>query len=525
MTKEITLGYEAREKVQAGIRKAADAVAPTLGAVGMAAIIQVPGLQPLVSDDGKTILKNLEFKDPYEQIGLELIREAALRTSREGGDGTATTTVLTRAFVDAALRYLERNPHDRRYLVERLERGLDATIKSLEGIRKTVETTNIEQVARISSLDDEVAELIADIIAEVGERGVVTVEKGAKLGYTSEVVKGAKFDKGFISPFFITDPERGETVLEYPHIVLIDRKVSTNEQILSILNSIGTGSEILFVADDVDSVALGTLAHNAYNKIAKIVAVRNPYTGQRAQDFLYDIAALTGATVVSETRGMKLETTDKSVCGKADKVVVTQHATTIIGGADNEALKERVALIQKQIDECTSEYEKKNLQDRLAMLTGGIGVIRVGTYTDTDFAAKKLKFDNGIAATQAALQEGILPGGGAALARVSFSIHDPIFQQALRVPLVQQGKNANMKSPRGVWFEKWDSYAIKTLHKAHTMGFDADLGYNFKTRRIEHLFDAGIVDPFKVTRLALESAIDITKQLVVGEVTIVNEQQ
>lgn len=516
--KEVTIGAEARTKIKAGIDKAVKAVAPTLGAVGMSAIIESKGLMPLVSDDGITILKHLQFKDPYEQIGLELIRDAALRTSREGGDGTATTTVLTGAIVDATFRELGGDTSKCLAIKRRLQQGLEEALGELSKLKREVDG-NIEQIATISSLDPEVAGIIAKIIGEVGIHGVVTVEKGSKLGYSSEVVKGVRFDKGLISPFFITDPERQEAVLENPYIVLVDRKISTNEQILSILNSIGTGNEILFIADDVDSVALGTLAHNAVNKIAKIACVRNPYTGQRAQDFLFDIAALTGATVVSEQRGMKLSEATKQVCGRADKVIVSRDYTTIVGGQDNEALKSRIAAIEKQIEEMTSEYEKQNLKDRLASLTGGIGVIRVGTYTDTDFQTKKQKFDNAINATQAALQEGILPGGGTALARVAYKMTDPIFQKALRVPLIQQGINANMK-PNRWWKPSWQKGGTNFIKKVPM----PDVGFNFKTRQLEPLFLSGIIDPFKVTRLALESAVAIASQLVSGETVIVDEQ-
>lgn len=513
--KVITTGHEARMKIKAGIDKAVLAVAPTLGAVGMSAIISVPGLTPLQSDDGITILKNLQFSDPYEQIGLELLREAALRTSREGGDGTATTTVLTGGFVGRVLDELQSDESSTQAIKERLDKGLGEAIRLLDGINRPV-GDNVQQIAEISSLDTEMAQLIAEAIAKVGAKGVITVEKSPKLGYSSEVVKGAKFDKGLISPFFITDPERQEAVLEYPHIVLVDRKLSTNEQILSLLNSIGTGTEILFIADDVESVALGTLAHNAVNQIAKIACVRNPYTGAAAKEFLFDLAALTGATVISEERGMKMDTLDKSVCGKADKVIVTRDSTTIIVGdvpiqfaADGAqvTLKQRIEGIERQIEDTNSSYEKKGLEERLASLTGGIGVIRVGTYTDTEFAAKKLKFDNAIAATQAALQEGIVPGGGIALMTVASQHTDKeLFGSVLTVPFVQQLKNAGMDNK-------------------DTPVLEFGKGINFRTRTANiDMFDEGIVDPRKVVRLALESAVSIASILVTAETVIVNEE-
>lgn len=286
MSKEISQGHKARLKIKAGLDKAAEAVKPTLGAVGMTALIEVKGLDPIQCDDGVTILNNLDFKDNYENMGLQMLRKGALRTSVEGGDGTATTTVLTQTLVSEAFKEIADDSSKIREVRDRLEAGLAETLEELTKLKRDVTEDDIERIASISSLDTEVAQLIAEIIKEVGVNGVVTVEKGAQLGYTKEVVKGARFDKGLISPYFINDHEGKQTVLENPYIILVDRKISTNEQIMSLINSIGTGQHILFVADDVDSVALGTLAQNAANKIANIACVRNPYTGSRARDFL-----------------------------------------------------------------------------------------------------------------------------------------------------------------------------------------------------------------------------------------------
>src|SRR3990167_2438384 len=302
--KQILKGNEARQKIKAGIDKAADAVKPTLGPVGMAALIEFKGLDPILCDDGVTILKNLDFKDPYENMGLQMLRKAALRTSAEGGDGTATTTVLTQALVTEAIKEIANDSSKIREVRERLEAGLKETIAELSKLKREVKEDDIERIATISTLDPEVAKIIAEIIKEVGITGVVTVEKGAKLGYSKEVVKGARFNKGLISPFFINDHENKQTVLTDPYIILVDRKISTNEQVISLLNSIGTGKDILIIADAVESVALGTLAQNAVNKIANIACVQNPYSASRARDFLFDMAALTGATVISEEMGM-----------------------------------------------------------------------------------------------------------------------------------------------------------------------------------------------------------------------------
>jgi len=504
MMKQITKGHEARLKVKAGIDQACDAVRPTLGAIGMTALVEYPGLDPIECDDGVTILRNIELEDHYENMGVQMLRKAALRTSSEGGDGTATTTVLTQALVEAAMKEIAHDSSKIREVKERLQHGLKDILADLKKNRHDVTVDDIEKIATISSLDPEVAKLIAEVINEIGVHGVVTVEKGSQLGYTKEVVKGARFNKGYISHYFINEPETQQCVLNEPYIVLVDRRVSTNEQILSLLNSIGTGKDILFIADDVDSVALATLAQNAVSKIANIACVRNPFTASAGKDFLHDIAALTGAVVISEEKGMKLDDQTSTVCGRAEKIIVTRDTTTIIGGVATHALQERTEAIQKLIDACTSEYTKGMLEERLAQLTGGIGVIRVGAYTDTDFYAKKLKFENAINATQAALQEGVIAGGGSALARVRGK--DSMFDAVLTAPLIQMATNAGIK--------------YKDLIERMS-SMKAGEGFDFRTGNVVNMFDAGIIDPYKVTRLALESAVAVTSAVIGMEVAIV----
>lgn len=516
--KEILKGHDARLKVKAGVDKACDAVRPTLGPVGMTALIEFPGLDPILCDDGVTILKNLQFKDKYENMGVQMLRKGALRTSEKGGDGTATTTVLTQAFVHEAFKEIANDSSKIREVMERLDAGLAQAIEELKKLKREVAEDDIERIATISSLDAEVAKLIAEIIKEVGINGVVTVEKGAQHGYSKEVVKGARFERGLISPYFINDHENKQTVLNDAYIVLADRRISTNEQILSLLNSIGTGKDILFIADDIDSVALGTLAQNAVNKIANIACVKNPYSASRAREFLFDIAALTGATVISEERGMRIDEQTAVVCGRADKIVITRDTTTIIGGHSGADLASRITTIESEIQNTTSQYEKAMLEDRLAQLTGGIGVIRVGAYTDTEFNAKKYKFENAINATQAALQEGILPGGGTALARIK--VNERMFSDALSAPIKQMAINAGMD---------WHEVVSKTRHPLVTVVGDGIVtnehdGFDFVTKQERNMFDAGIIDPFKVTRLALESAVAITKNLISVETAIVGEE-
>lgn len=504
--KEILKGHEARLKIKAGVDKACDAVRPTLGPIGMTAAIEYLGLDPIECDDGVTILKNIDLKDHYEQIGVQKLRKGAIRTSSEGGDGTATTTVLTQAFVEEAFKEIATDSSKIREVKERLEKGLADTIEALRGLKRDVSEDDIERIATISSLDPEIAKHIADIIKEVGIHGVVTVEKGHKLGYSKEIVKGARFDKGMISPYFITNPNNGTAELEDAYIVLVDRKVSSNEQIINLLNSIGTGKSILFIADDIDSVALATLASNAVNRIARIACVRNPFSASRGRDFLLDMAALTGATVISEEMGMKMNEATADLCGRADKVIVTKDSTTIIGGKAGEKFDARVQEIKDLIENTPSEYERELLEQRLASLVGGIGVIRVGAYTDTDFNTKKYKFENAINAAQAALQEGILPGGGTALLTASASAKDPIFKLALQAPFKQMTFNAGIHP----------DVAFANL-APHPIGS----GYDFKNKKVADMFEVGIIDPFKVTRLALESAIAIATSLITIETAIV----
>lgn len=500
--KEILRGHEARLKIKAGIDKACDAVRPTLGPIGMTAVIEFPGLDPIECDDGVTILRNIELENHYENMGVQMLRKGALRTSVEGGDGTATTTVLTQALVHEAFKEIANDSSKIREVRERLQAGLANTLEELSKIKQQVTEDDIERIANISSLDPAVAKLIAEIIKEVGITGVVTVEKGSEIGYSKEVVKGARFDKGLISPYFINDHTAGACVLENAHVVLIDRKLSSNEQIVPLLNSIGTGNDILIIADDVDGVALGSLALNAQQGRANIACVRNPYSGSSARDFLFDMASLTGATVISEEMGMKLSEATAELCGHADKVVANRDTTTIIGGKGTETLDQRIEEIQELIKKTTSEYTKQQLSERLAQLTGGIGVIRVGAYTDTEFNAKKYKFVNAINATQAALQEGVIAGGGSALHAVSFKVIDKIFKKALQAPIKQMAINA------GIDEELTDL---------------ENTGINFITKDRVEMFSAGIIDPFKVTRLALESAVAITSGLISIETAIINE--
>jgi len=501
MAKEILKGREARLRVKAGVDRAANAVAPTLGAVGMTALIEWPGLDPVTADDGITILRNLEFADPYENMGLQLLKKGGMRSSAEGGDGTATTTVLTQALAAAAFEEVGSDSHKIREVRERLDAGLVEALAYLNAMSVPVEDKDIERIAEVSSLDADVATLVAQAVRTVGSTGAITVEKGAKLGYYLETVKGMRFEKGLISPYFINDPENTQTVLIDPYIILVDRTVSLNEQIIPLLSDIGVGTHILLVATDVAGMALASLAKNAMDGIASIACVMNPYNASPARDFLFDLAALTGATVVSEEKGMRLEDMRKEICGRAEKIVVTRDRTTVIGGKGTPSV--RIKELQSKIEETTSDFQKGELKDRLAALTGGIGVIRVGVYTDTEYNAKKYKFDNAVSSTQAAMQEGVLPGGGVALMEAGNQHSDSMFSVAMLAPFNQMCENAGMEKCKNAVFAEGKGYGI-----------------DFVLGETVHMMKAGIVDPHKVVRTALESAVAITKHLINFETAI-----
>lgn len=506
--KIVTQGHTERLKIKEGIDIAANAVRPTLGPIGMMAVIEYPGLDPIECDDGVTILKNINLKDHYQNIGVKRLRKGALRTFEKGGDATATTTVLSQAFVNEAFKEAGSDSSKILEIRNRFIQGRDEVIESLKAMKRNVLEHEIERIAQISSLDNDAAKHIAEVIKEVGVKGIVTVQRGNKLGYSHEVVKGARFNKGLISEFFINDPDTESTILKDVYVILVDRVISMNEQIIPLLNSIGTGKDILFIADDVNSVALATLTQNARLRVANIACVKNPYTGLRGKEFLFDIASLTGATVISEETGMRLDTATIALCGKADKVEVTKNMTTIIGGISSDKLQERIKTIESKIDESISEYERLQLDERLASLTGGIGVIRFGSYTDTEFAAKKHKLDNAINTTQSSLEEGIIPGGGSALAHVNIS--DPIFKNALREPLKQMAINSGMD---------WPSVVTDVISGSPEIGFD------FISKKKVNMFDVGIIDAFKTTRLAIESAIDTACSVVSYETVIIIDDE
>lgn len=508
--KDITRGAEAQEEIAKGIYWAADAVLPTLGPIGLAAAIEFPGLDALESDDGVTILKNLRHKDRLANIGVQRLRKAAVRTSTEGGDGTATTTALGRALVKAARDEVGSDLSKVRAVRERLAAGLSDVLAQLSELKEPVTGTDVERIAAISSLDPEVAKMIAEIVGELGPAGVIEVEKGSSLGVAKEVTKGARFDKGMASHLFTNDHEAERCVLERPWICLIDRKVSVGKQLEGIMNALPKDAKsILFISDDMDGTALASLIQasktvtivDPQGKHATgtydVACARNPFTATPGKDFLRDIAALTGATVITEEAGMKLSECGTAQLGRAEKVILTKDRTTIFAAGDLQSRRDRAASIRAEIEASTSDYQRLMLRDRLARIDGGIGIIRVGAYTDTDYAAKKLKYDNAIRAAQSALQEGKLPGGGAALLKVRPS--EPMFQKALSFPFRQMCDNAGIE---------WHRFESLASDKASWTGVD------FVGKAVVDMRDAGIIESFKVARLALEGAANLAASVI-----------
>jgi len=493
MSKEIKLGHEARTKIKAGIDKAVNAVLPTLGKVGMSAVIEFNGLDPIIADDGVTVMRNLEFSDRYENMGMMLARKIATQTSSKAGDGTSTASCLGQAIAHEAFKRVGKKDQNIPKVVRELEEGLEEAKSILNTMRREVGEDDIRKIATVSSLDSEIGALLEAMIGEVGTDGVITAESSPTVGYSSEVVKGARFNSGFITPYLVTDPEHARCDIEDVVVVLVGRNVSINKQIAPLFEHLleNGKTRVLLIADDIEGEALASLVMNHQRKAFQIACVKNPYTATRSREFLEDIAVLTGATVISEQNGLKLEDATVEQCGTAERVTSTEEETTIVGGGGKEEdIDSRAKSIDMKLKETEVEHDRDNLQERIATLKGGIGVIRVGAYTETELKAKKYKIENAINSTKSALEEGVLVGGGIAMKQVSEMTNSPIFRKALKAPIKQMAKNAGMSVKE---FEKQvDPYEVMDSHK--------------------------------VQRLALENAVSIAKQAVTIGTAIVTEE-
>jgi len=525
MAKDIIFDLEAREALKKGVDALSDAVKVTLGPKGRNVIIDKSFGAPSVTKDGVTVAKEIELADAVENMGAQMVKEVASKTNDLAGDGTTTATVLAQAIVTSGLKNVTAgaNPMD-------LKRGLDKAVTAVvEGLKNQTKeigdsSEKIEQVAAISAKNDNaVGKLIAEAMAKVKKEGVITIEEAKGIETYVDVVEGMQFDRGYISPYFVTDTEKMEAVYETPYILIHDKKISVMKDLLPILEKVAqSGRPLMIIAEDVETEALATLVVNKLRGGLKVVAVKAPGFGDRRKEMLEDIAILTGGTVISEEKGYKLEDATVEYLGSAEKVTVDKENTTLVSGKGNkEDIDGRVAQIKKQIETTTSDYDKEKLQERLAKLAGGVAVIYVGAASEVEMKSKKDLFDDALNATRAAIEEGIIPGGGVAYLRTLDLLDGlkgenddedtgiAIMRRALEEPLRQIVENAGMEG----------SVVVNKVKE----GKD-DFGFNARTEVYETLFNAGVIDPTKVARVALENAASIAGMLLTTECVIADHK-
>jgi chaperonin GroEL len=521
MAKDITFNLDARDQLKRGVDHLANAVKVTLGPKGRNVILDKKFGAPSITKDGVTVAKEIELKHPIENMGAQMVKEVASKTSDVAGDGTTTATVLAQAIITAGLKNVAAgaNPMD-------LKRGIDkaviTVVEHLKKISKTVGDDNkkIEQVATISANNDHtIGKLIAEAMQKVKKEGVITVEEAKGTETTVEVVEGMQFDRGYISPYFVTNADKMEAVLENPQILIYDKKISNMKELLPILEkAVQTGNPTLIIAEEVDGEALATLVVNKIRGSLKVAAIKAPGFGDRRKAMLEDIAILTGGTLISEERGFKLENADLSYLGKAEKVTIDKDNTTIVGGTGKKAdITARINQIKAQIETTTSDYDKEKLQERLAKLAGGVAVLYVGAATEVEMKEKKDRVDDALHATRAAVEEGIVAGGGVAYLRAITSLDKltgdnadentgiSIIKRALEEPIRQIVENSGVEG----------SIVVQKVRE----GKD-DFGFNARTDVYENLFAAGVIDPTKVVRVALENAASIAGMLLTTECVI-----
>jgi len=524
MPKELTYREEARRAIERGVDKLVDAVRITLGPRGRNVVLEKKFGSPMITNDGVTIAREIDVEDKFENMGVELVKEVATKTNDVAGDGTTTACVLARAMIKEGLKNVAAgaNPMS---LKRGIEKATKAAVDELHKLSHPIESReSIKQVASISANDPEIGELIADAMEKVGKDGVITVEESQGIGTTLEVVEGMQFDRGYISPYMITNQEKMEAELDEPYILITDRKVSNVQELLPVLEKIAqAGKPLLLIAEDVEGEALATLVVNKLRGTFGCAAVKAPGFGDRRKAMLEDIAILTGGQVVSEEKGLKLENTTLDMLGRAKKVRVGKEETTIVEGyGTQEDIEARIAQIRRQFEEADSEYEKEKLQERMAKLAGGVAVIGVGAATETEMKEKKLRIEDALSATRAAVEEGIVAGGGTALINIipaleKLELEDEdevtgrnIVMKALEEPLRQIANNAGVEG--SIVVEK-----VKTL--------DVNVGFNAVTGEYEDMIKAGIIDPAMVTRSALQNAASIAGMLLTTEVLVAEKPE
>jgi len=524
MAKQLFFDIDARNRMKKGVDTLANAVKVTLGPKGRNVVIEKKFGAPSITKDGVTVAKEIELEDPIENMGAQMVKEVASKTADIAGDGTTTATVLAQSIISEGLKNVAAgaNPMD---LKRGIEKAVQKVIEHLKGQSQTVgtDTSKIEQVAAISANNDaEIGKLIAEAMGKVGKDGVITVEeaKGTETGI--EVVEGMQFDRGYISPYFVTNSEKMEAELDKPYILIYDKKVSAMKDILHILEKIAQqGAPLLIIAEDLEGEALATLVVNKLRGTLRVAAVKAPGFGDRRKEMLQDIAVLTKGVVISEEQGYKLENADLSYLGRAERVVVDKDNTTIVGGqGKKEDITARVNQIKAQIETTTSDYDKEKLQERLAKLSGGVAVLNVGAATEVEMKEKKDRVDDALHATRAAVEEGIVAGGGVAYIRAIEALNQlkvenedeetgiNIVKRALEEPLRQIVENAGIEG----------SIVVQKVKEGK-----GDYGFNARSEQYENLIGAGVIDPTKVTRIALENAASIAGMLLTTECVVADK--
>ena len=515
MAKEIRFNEEARRSLERGVNALADAVKVTLGPKGRNVVLEKKFGAPTITNDGVTIARDIELEDPFENMGAQLVKEVAIKTNDVAGDGTTTATVLAQAMIKEGMRNVAAGANPM-ILKKGIKKAVDVLVDELKAVSQKVETKEAKaQVASISAGDEEVGQLIADAMEKVGDDGVITIEEAKTMDTCVETVEGMQFDRGYISPYMATDADKMEAVLNNPFIFITDRKINMIQDIMPVLEKVvQSGSELLIIAEDIEGEALATLVVNKLRGTVKAVAVNAPGCGDRRKAMLQDIATLTGATVISEEVGRKLDSATIADLGRASQVRVTKEMTTIVDGqGDKDAIAARVAQIRAQIPETTSEFDKEKLQERLAKMAGGVAVIKVGAATEVEMKDKKLRIEDALNATRAAVAEGIVPGGGTALLQVQAALAKlkvtgdektgvDIVKRAIEEPVRQIAYNAGLEGAVIV-------DAIKRSRKG--------VGFNAATEKYVDMIAEGIVDPTKVTRSALQNAASIAAMVLTTE--------
>ncbi len=526
MAKEIKFNIQAREELKKGVDELANAVKVTLGPKGRNVIIEKKFGAPHITKDGVTVAKEIELEDAFQNMGAQLVKEVASKTGDDAGDGTTTATVLAQAIVNVGLKNVAAgaNPMD-------LKRGIDkAVAKVVEGIKEQAQEVGddfekIESVARISANNDsEIGQLIAEAMKKVKKEGVITVEEAKGTDTTVDIVEGMQFDRGYISPYFVTNTEKMECEMDTPYVLIYDKKISALKDMLPVLEATAqSGRPLLIIAEDVDSEALATLVVNRLRGSLKICAVKAPGFGDRRKEMLEDIAVLTGGVVISEEKGLKLESTTIDMLGRAEKITVNKENTTIVNGmGSKDSIAARVAQIKAQIETTTSDYDREKLQERLAKLAGGVAVLYIGAASEVEMKEKKDRVDDALSATRAAIAEGIVPGGGVAYIRCIPALEGlkganedettgiEIVKRAIEEPLRQITANAGVEG------------AVVVQKVKDGKG---DFGYNARTDTYENFFAAGVIDPAKVTRVALENAASIAGMFLTTECVIADKKE